>query len=73
MKGCGMWVLVVLSTIYGSDEVKLTYYDAYQTQIQCEKELKKLKQEFKMNESAICVGQPPKKPFKNVPFWEGVY
>lgn len=61
-----MWVLVVLGAVYGTDEVKVTYYDAYQTQIECYEKLKKLKAEFKMNEEAICVGQPPKKPLKNI-------
>ena len=60
-----MWILVVLSTVYGSDEVKMTHYDAYQSEKACVIDLKKLYREFQVNEEAICIQVPSKKPVKN--------
>ena len=60
-----MWILVVLSTIYGSDEVKTTHYEAYQSEKACMVDLKKLYKEFNLNEEAICIQVPSKKPVKN--------
>ena len=59
-----MWILVVLSTAYGSDEVKMTHYEAYQTKQACMVDNKKLYKEFKMNEEAMCIRVPSKKPVK---------
>lgn len=50
-----MWILVVLSTMYGSDEVKLTYYDAYQTGNKCSIERAVLEATFTEGEQAVCV------------------
>ena len=57
-----MWVLVVLSTMYGSDEVKTTHYDLYQSEKSCMIATKKLYKEFTQNERAICMEIPSKKP-----------
>lgn len=50
-----MWILVVLSTMYGSDEVKLTYYDAYQTGNKCAIERAVLEATFIEGEQAVCI------------------
>ena len=50
-----MWILVVLSTVYGSDEVRLTYYDAYQTENKCTIESAVLEATFTEDEQAVCV------------------
>ena len=50
-----MWILVVLSTFIGSDEVRLTYYDAYQTENKCLIERSVLEATFTEGEQAVCV------------------
>lgn len=50
-----MWILVVLSTFIGSDEVRLTYYDAYQTENKCSIERSVLEATFTEGEQAVCV------------------
>ena len=50
-----MWILVVLSTIYGSDEVRLTHYDAYQTANKCSIERAVLEATFTEGEQAVCI------------------
>lgn len=50
-----MWILVVLSTVYGSDEVRLTHYDLYEDGNRCSIERTVLEATFENNEVAICV------------------
>jgi hypothetical protein len=52
-----MWILVVLSTVYGSDEVRLTHYDLYQDGNRCSVERAVLEATFENNEIAICIEQ----------------
>lgn len=50
-----MWILVVLSTVYGSDEVRLTHYELYQDGNRCSIERAVLEATFENNEKAICI------------------
>ena len=50
-----MWILVVLNAVLGNDEVKLTYYDAYQTSQKCAIEAAVLEASFTQGEKAVCV------------------
>lgn len=67
-----MWILLVLSNMYGTDEIKVTQYDTYKTKQECAVQLKKLKSEFKTKEEALCLFVPSDKPLKK-DFWQGIY
>lgn len=50
-----MWILVILSTIYGTDEVKITHYDLYQNETKCRIEQAVLEATFENQEVAVCM------------------
>jgi tRNA A37 threonylcarbamoyladenosine biosynthesis protein TsaE len=50
-----MWILVVLSTVYGSDEVRLTHYDLYEDGNRCSIERAVLEATFTEGEKAVCI------------------
>jgi|DEB0MinimDraft_4_1074332.scaffolds.fasta_scaffold00563_1 hypothetical protein len=50
-----MWILVILNGVFGSDEVKMTYYDLYQTEMQCNINAAVLETAFTQKEKAICI------------------
>lgn len=50
-----MWILVVLNGVFGSDEVKMTYIDLYQTEQQCSINAAVLEANFIQNEQAVCI------------------
>ena len=51
-----MWTLLVISTIVGLEEPKVTRYGEYATQEQCEDAWRLLNYEFTQGEYAFCEG-----------------
>jgi len=51
-----MWTLLIISTVIGLDEPKVTRYAEYEYAWQCEDNWRLLNYEFKNNEIAFCEG-----------------
>jgi hypothetical protein len=49
------WVLLVVSYVAAFDEYKVTYYDSYTSEINCQLSRAVLDANFIEDESAICV------------------
>jgi len=51
-----MWTLLIISTVIGLDEPKVTRYDDYATALECQQAWYKVTSEFKQDEIAFCEG-----------------
>ena len=51
------WVLLIVSTVLGFDEVKTTHWDTYETQDKCLLERVVLTSTFTQGERALCVNE----------------
>ena len=51
-----MWTLLIISTVIGLDEPKVTRYGEYATAIECKQEWYKVTSEFTQGETAWCEG-----------------
>ena len=52
-----MWMLFILNTVYGEEEMKVTYWNTFQTAESCRIEGAVLSTTFTNNEKFICVKQ----------------
>lgn len=57
-----MWTLIVLSTVIGIEEPKVTRYDDYASKMECHQAWHKVTSEFTEGEVAYCKLTKPKKP-----------
>ena len=51
-----MWTLLIISTVIGLDEPKVTRYDDYATALECQQAWYKVTSEFTQDEIAFCEG-----------------
>jgi hypothetical protein len=51
-----MWELLIISTVIGLDEPKVTRYADYTTAIECQQVWSELSREFTQGEIAVCEG-----------------
>jgi len=51
-----MWTLLIISTVIGLDEPKVTRYGEYATAVECKQEWYKLTSQFTQGETAWCEG-----------------
>jgi|TARA_B110000305_G_C19303156_1_gene570151 hypothetical protein len=50
-----VWILLILNTVLGIDEIKVTHWDTYKTQNECLLERAVLTVTFTQGEKAVCV------------------
>ena len=51
-----MWTLLIISTVIGLDEPKVTRYDDYATALECQQAWYQVTSEFTEGEIAFCEG-----------------
>ena len=51
-----MWTLLIISTVIGLDEPKVTRYDDYATALECKQAWYQVTSEFTQGEIAFCEG-----------------
>ena len=51
-----MWTLLIISTVIGLDEPKVTRYAEYATAIECVQDWVEISREFTQGEYAFCEG-----------------
>lgn len=52
-----MWTLLIISTVVGLEEPKVTRYAEFTTRIECQQEWNNVTSEFTQDEKAFCTNE----------------